>query len=281
MLAFVVRRLVYTIVVMWAASVVVFLALRITPGDPTNFVTNPVQTDARKAAVRHQLGIDQPILHQFWRFERRVFTWNFGPSFITKQPITEIVAKAIPRTLELAAAALVIVLAIGVPLGVVAALRRGSIFDHLISAAAALAIGIPNFVLAIILIKLLALNLHWLPVSGTGSFKFVILPAVVLALEPLALTIRMTRSSVIEQLGQDYVRTLEAKGLRRRRVVWLHVLKNALGPIISLTAVQLRSLLGYTLIVEVIFRWPGLGQQLVNAVLTRDFPLAQFLALLL
>jgi ABC-type dipeptide/oligopeptide/nickel transport system permease component len=281
MLAFVARRLVYTVVVMWAASVVVFLALRITPGDPTNFVTNPVQTNERKAAVRHQLGIDQPILHQYWRFTRRLVTWNFGPSFITKQPITEIVAKAVPRTLELAAAALVLVLALGIPLGVLAALRRGSLFDHLIGTAAALGMGIPNFVLAIILIKLLALKLQWLPVSGTGGFRFLILPAIVLALEPLALTIRMMRSSVLEQLGQDYVRTLEAKGLSRRRVVWLHVLKNALGPIISLTAVQLRSLLGYTLIVEVIFRWPGLGQQLVNAVLTRDFPVAQFLALLL
>jgi ABC-type dipeptide/oligopeptide/nickel transport system permease component len=133
----------------------------------------------------------------------------------------------------------------------------------------------------VLLIKLLSLKLDWLPVSGTGGIEHLILPAVVLAVEPLAVTIRMMRSSMLEQLGQDYVRTLQAKGLARRRIVWQHVLRNSLGPIVSLSAVQFRTLLGYTLIVEIIFRWPGLGWELVNSVLTRDFPVAQNLALLL
>jgi ABC-type dipeptide/oligopeptide/nickel transport system permease component len=279
--SFVARRLAYTIVVMIAASIVVFLALRITPGDPTNFVENPVQTDERKAELRHELGLDRPILEQYWDFASGVVTWDFGQSFIRRQDITHIVEEGAPRTLMLAGAAGLIVLGLGIPLGVISALRRNRLADQAIGSFAAIGMGIPNFVLAVLLIKLLSLKLDWLPVSGTGGIEHLVLPAVVLAVEPMAVTVRMMRSSMLEQLGQDYVRTLRAKGLSRRRIVWLHVLRNSLGPIVSLSAVQFRTLLGYTLIVEVIFRWPGLGWELVNSVLTRDFPVAQNLALLL
>lgn len=146
---------------------------------------------------------------------------------------------------------------------------------------AVLGLGIPNFVLAILLIMIFGIFLKVLPVSGSGGIQNLILPAVVLAVEPLAVTIRVVRSSVLEQLTQDYVRTLSAKGLSWWRIVWVHVLRNSMGPIISLAAVQFRSLIGYTLIVEVIFRWPGLGSQLVDAVLKRDYLVAQVLALLL
>lgn len=281
MARFVLKRVAYTIVVLWLASIVVFLALRITPGDPTNFAENPLQTEERKAQLRAELGLDRPLIDQYASFMEGVLTWDFGQSFIRKQPITEIVDEGLPKTLELAGAALLIVLAVGIPLGLLAALRRGKIVDHLIGAIAALGMGIPNFVLALLLIRIFAIDLGWLPVSGTGSLSHLILPAVVLALEPLAVTMRMMRSSTLDQLGLDYVRALRAKGLARRRIVGEHVLRNSLGPMISLTAVQMRTLLGYTLIVEIIFRWPGLGSELVNAVLTRDFPLAQCLALLL
>jgi glutathione transport system permease protein len=279
--SFVLKRAAYTIVVMWAASVVVFVALRITPGDPTNFVQNPLQTNERKAQLRHQLGLDRPLVEQYWRFAKGVVTWDFGQSFIRRQSITHVVESEAPKTLELAGGAGLIVLGLGIPLGMVAALRRNKLTDQLISVVAALGMGIPNFVLAVLLIKLLALKLGWLPVSGTGGLKHLVLPAVVLAVEPLAVTIRLMRSSVLEQLELDYVRTLRAKGLAPWRIIWQHVLRNSLGPIVSLSAVQFRTLLGYTLIVEIIFRWPGLGSELVTAVLTRDFPLAQNLALLL
>lgn len=281
MASFAARRFGYMLVVMLIASAVVFLALRITPGDPSNFTNSPVQTPERKAEIRHDLGLDRPLLDQYGDFMAGVLTWDFGPTLITKQPISEVVAEAAPNTLLLAGAALLLTLALGIPLGVLAALRRNGPVDHAIGAVAALGLGIPNFVLALVLIKIFAVDLGWLPVSGSGGIQYLILPAVVLAVEPLVVTVRMMRSSIIEQLGEDYVRTLRAKGLARRRVVWVHVLRNALGPIVSLTTVQLRSLLGYTLIVEVIFRWPGLGEALVNSVLTRDYPLAQALALLL
>jgi len=281
MASFVARRFAYTLLVMFAASIVVFLTLRITPGDPSNFAENPLQTEERKAAVRHELGLDDPIFEQYSTFITNVVTLDFGDSFITRQPIDDIIAQAAPNTLLLAFAALAIVLAVGIPLGVLAALRRNTWFDRGVGIAAPLAMGIPPFVLAILLINIVALQLGWLPVSGTGGLEYLILPAVVLAVEPAAVTVRLMRSSVLEELGQDYVRTLRAKGLSERRIVWVHVLRNAVGPIVSLSAVQMRTLLGYTLIVEVIFRWPGLGQALVQSVLSRDFPVAQALSLLL
>ncbi len=281
MASFVARRFAYTLLVMLAASIVVFLTLRITPGDPSNFAENPLQTEERKAAVRHELGLDDPILEQYSTFITNVVTLDFGDSFITRQPIDDIIAQAAPNTLLLAFAALAIVLAVGIPLGVLAALRRNTWFDRGVGIAAPLAMGIPPFVLAILLINVVALQLGWLPVSGTGGLEYLVLPAIVLAVEPAAVTVRLMRSSVLEELGQDYVRTLRAKGLSERRIVWVHVLRNAVGPIVSLSAVQMRTLLGYTLIVEVIFRWPGLGQALVQSVLSRDFPVAQALSLLL
>jgi ABC-type dipeptide/oligopeptide/nickel transport system permease component len=281
MASFVARRFAYTLLVMLAASIVVFLTLRITPGDPSNFAENPLQTEERKAAVRHELGLDDPILEQYSTFITNVVTLDFGDSFITRQPIDDIIAQAAPNTLLLAFAALAIVLAVGIPLGVLAALRRNTWFDRGVGIAAPLAMGIPPFVLAILLINIVALQLGWLPVSGTGGLEYLVLPAIVLAVEPAAVTVRLMRSSVLEELGQDYVRTLRAKGLSERRIVWVHVLRNAVGPIVSLSAVQMRTLLGYTLIVEVIFRWPGLGQALVQSVLSRDFPVAQALSLLL
>jgi ABC-type dipeptide/oligopeptide/nickel transport system permease component len=278
---FVLRRLLYTLVIMWVASIVVFVALRITPGDVTNFVVTPIESPARVAQIRHQLGLDKPMIEQYLIFWQHLLHGDLGRSAVTGQPITTIIAKGAPYTLSLALAAGIITYGLGIPLGVLAALRRNTIVDHLATGIAVVGMGVPNFVLAILLIYLLAVTLRLLPVSGSGGIEYIILPAVVLALEPLAVTTRLMRSSMLDQLGQDYVRTLTAKGLTRWKVIWRHVVWNSLGPIISLAAVQVRSLLGYTLIVEVIFRWPGLGSRLVDVVLKRDYQPAQILALML
>ncbi len=281
MTRFLLRRGVYTAVVLWLASLAVFYGLRITPGNPANFTVSPIMSPAVRARINRQLGLDQSIPVQYWHFFYGIFTGHLGLSFISKQPISQIVSQGAPHTLELALAAAVIVIGLGVPLGMIAALRRNGIFDRVLGIAGPLGMGVPNFVLALLLITWFGLDLHWLPVAGAGGIQYLVLPAVVLALEPLVVTIRVMRSAALEQLGLDYVRTLRAKGLTRFHIVWNHVLRNSLGPIIALSAVQFRTLLGYTLIVEVIFRWPGLGEALVNAVLTRDYPTAQILALLL
>ena len=278
---FIASRLAYTVAVMWAAATVVFLALRITPGDPANFVVDPTQSAAVKARIDAQLGLNHPLLTQYGTFLHKVLTFEFGHSFINHESINQTIATAAPNTLLLAGSAGLIMLGFGIPLGVIAAVRRGGIFDRVIGVLGPLAMGIPSFVLAVLLVKIFTLQLKWLPAAGTGGIRYLIMPAVVLAVEPLVVTIRLMRASVIEQLSLDYVRTLRAKGMAEWRVIWQHVLRNSLGPIMSLTAVQFRSLIGYTLIVEVIFRWPGLGEALVNAVLTRDYPTAQALALIL
>jgi len=281
MIRYVIRRLAYTVVILFVASIVVFLALRITPGDATNFVVTPISSPERFEELRRELGLDRPLIEQYGVFITRVLTGNFGASDISHRQVAEIITTGLPYTVWLALSAALLVYGLGIPLGVIAALRRDRWLDQVISASAVLGLGIPNFVLAIILIMIFGIGLNLLPVSGANGPLNVILPAIVLAVEPLAVVMRVVRSSVIDQLGQDYVRTLEAKGLARRRIIWVHVLRNSLGPVISLAAVQFRSMLGYTLIVEVIFRWPGLGSQLVDAVLKRDYLVAQDLALLL
>jgi peptide/nickel transport system permease protein len=170
---------------------------------------------------------------------------------------------------------------IAVPLGLLAARKRNSIFDHGTMTIAVLGMGIPNFFLAVLLVNLFAIRLRWLPDAGSGGFRFIILPAVVLAAQSIAINLRMVRSSVLEQLGRDYVRTLRAKGIREGRIVNVHALRNALPPVLALAGITMRDLLAYTMIVEVIFRWPGLGYQLVESILNRDYTLSQVLAVLL
>lgn len=281
MTRFVIRRLAYMAVIMVIASIIVFVSLRITPGDSTNFVITPVSSPERFEELRRELGLDRPLIEQYAKFVGRLIVGDLGQSDISHRQVVEIVTSGLPYTVALALAAAVIVYGLGIPLGVIAALRRNRWPDQLVTGLAVIGLGIPNFVLAILLIMIFGIALKILPVSGAAGFQNLILPAAVLAVEPLAITIRVVRSAVLDQLGQDYVRTLAAKGLSRRRIIWLHVLRNSLGPVISLAAVQFRSLLGYTLIVEVIFRWPGLGTQLVDAVLKRDYVVAQILALLL
>jgi peptide/nickel transport system permease protein len=178
-------------------------------------------------------------------------------------------------------AATLLIYGIGLPLGVLAAARRNTVVDQLITGLSVAGMGIPNFWLALLLIYLFASNLHWLPSGGCCSFKQLVLPAVVLAAEGAAVTIRMTRSSMLEQLSQDYVRTHRAKGLSERVILYARVFRNALNPVISLAGLRLGWLVGYALIVETIFQWPGIGYLLVDAVLRRDYPVAQFFSLLL
>lgn len=276
-----VRRLVYMAVVLFLASIVVFAALRITPGDSTNFVITPISSPERFEEIRRELGLDRPLLDQFLTFWQRILTADFGDSAISRRAVVDIVATGLPYTLLLALVAGLLVYSIGIPMGILSAVHRDRLPDRVGSAISVVGLGIPNFVLALLLVMIFATTLGWLPPSGAASPTAIVLPAVVLAIEPLVVTMRLTRASALDQLGQDYVRTLEAKGLTRRRIVWVHVLRNALGPVIALSAVQVRTLLGYALVVEVIFRWPGLGYQLVEAVLKRDYLVAQVLALLL
>jgi len=277
---YVFRRALYTIVVILCASIVIFYGLRVAPGRPEDTLFNPYASRAAKEALRIKLGLDKPLIVQYLYFLRDFFKGDFGESIKSGQPIPELVKQYGKNSLLLVGAAGLFTYALAVPLGVIAAVRRNRWADHLLMVFASLQLGVPSFVLALLLSLVVAPRVG-LPISGTGGFKHLILPVIALSGEGIGVSTRLMRSSMIEQLELDYVRALRAKGLRTRAIVWRRVLRNALIPIISLSGIQLGALVGYTAIVEIIFRWPGLGQLLVSSVLSRDYPVALWLSLLL
>jgi peptide/nickel transport system permease protein len=281
MLRYILQRTLYGILLLFLASVVIFYGLRVAPGDVTDVVTNPANRSFMIENVRQKLGLNRPLLVQYFVFMSHLLRGDPGLSLITGEPIMKLLGRASVYTLKLGALAAVLTYAVAIPLGVISAWKRNSIFDYGANLLAVLGMGIPNFLLAILLIQELAVKHRWLPVAGSDTWKHIVLPAVVLSAEAIAINLRVVRAAMLEELSRDYVRTLHAKGVTERRIVWVHVLRNALPPIIALAGVMLRTLLGYTLIVETIFRWPGLGYQLVNAVIKRDYTVAQTLAILL
>jgi peptide/nickel transport system permease protein len=279
--AYLVRRGLRTAIVLVVALVAVFYGLRFAPGDPTGGVLSPTVLESVRAAYRERLGLNLPIWMQFVTYLGNLAHGDLGTSLVTGKSMRDLLDYYGRNSLALGVSATLITYAIGLPLGAVAAARRNSAVDQLITGVSIAGMGMPNFWLALLLIFLFASKLHWLPSGGCCSAQQLVLPAVVLAAEGTAVTIRMTRSSMLEQLGQDFVRTHRAKGLSETVIVYGRVLRNALIPIISLAGLRLGWLIGYSLIVETIFQWPGVGYLLVDAVLRRDYPVAQFFSLLL
>ncbi len=281
MLKFVAQRALYSFLLLVIASVLVFVSLRITPGSVIEKLTTDYNRDTLGPVLMARFNLDKPILVQFVLFVNGILHGDLGDSLVTNKPISDMVSESGVYTLILGGAGALLTYAIAIPLGVIAAARRNSIIDQGALFMSVLGMGIPNFFLALLLIQVFALQFHWLPVAGSQGFSSLILPAVVISAEAIALNVRLMRSSLLDELNREYIRTLRAKGVRERRILWVHAFRNALPPVIALAAVLLRTLVGYTLIVEVIFRWPGLGSKLVNAIITRDYPVAQVLALLL
>ena len=275
------RRGLRTAIVLVVASVAVFYGLRLAPGDPTGGVLSPTALAEVRAQYRERLGLNEPILVQYAVYVKNLARGDLGTSLITGKSIGERLGFYGRNSLVLGLAATILIYAIGLPLGALAAARRNTIVDQAITGISIAGMGMPNFWLALLLIFLFASKLHWLPSGGCCDSRQLILPAVVLAAEGAAVTIRMTRSSMLEQLSQDYVRTHRAKGLTETAVVYGRVFRNALNPVISLAGLRLGWLVGYALIVETIFQWPGIGYLLVDAILRRDYPVAQFFSLVL
>lgn len=279
--AYVIRRGLRTAIVLIVASIAVFYGLRFAPGDPTGGVLSPTALVEVREAYRQRLGLNEPVWVQYGVYLKHLLQGDLGTSIVTGKTIGELLAFYGRNSLMLGLAATLLTYAIGLPLGALAAARRNTAIDQAITGFSITGMGMPNFWLAILLIFLFASKLHWLPSSGCCSPKQLILPAIVLAAEGTAVTIRMTRSSMLEQLGLDFVRTHRAKGLSELVVVYSRVFRNALIPVISLAGLRLGWLIGYSLIVETIFQWPGIGYLLVDAVVRRDYPVAQFFSLLL
>jgi len=281
MLQYLARRSAYMLLILLLSSVGVFYSLRFAPGDPSGVAVSAFAREEVREEYRRRSGLDQPIYKQYFVYMGNLFQGDLGASLITGKGMGELLKYHGKNSLVLGFAALGLSYLIAVPLGVLAAWRRNTWIDQASMGGAVIGMGVPNFWLALLLVWLFSLQLGLLPSAGCCDGKHLILPAVVLAAEGTAVTLRMVRASMLEQLGQDFVRTLRAKGLPERRILGRHVLRNALIPVISLSGLRLGWIVGYALIVETIFRWPGVGYLLVDAVLRRDYPTAQFFSLLL
>jgi ABC-type dipeptide/oligopeptide/nickel transport system permease component len=267
----VVGRLIQTPLALVAVLLVVFMCLAST-GDPVDMLAPPEATPADREQIRQAYGLDQPAIVQFGVFLTRAVRGDFGRSFFKGKPALDLVLERFPASLQLALASTVIALLVGVPLGIIAAVRRGTWLDQGAMALALVGQSVASFWLALMLILVFSVNLHWLPVSGYQGLQYLVLPSVALSVWLLALLARLTRSGMLEVLSEDYVRTARAKGLRNWAVLTHHALRNTLIPLVTMTGLSLGWQLGGALVIESVFAWPGLGLLLLESVLRRDYP---------
>jgi ABC-type dipeptide/oligopeptide/nickel transport system permease component len=275
MLAFVVRRLLLTIPVVWIVMTLVFLMIHLVPGDPVAQMLGEGASTTQVERLRHELGLDQPILTQYRMYMVGVLHGDLGVSFRNQETVAQSILGRYPATIELAVASIIFAILTSVPLGVAAAVRRGRTVDHFVGFISLLGVSLPNFALGPMLILVFSIALGLLPVSGRDGFWHLILPAVTLGGGAAATMTRMVRGSMLEEIRQDYVRTARAKGLGERAVLFGHAFRNGLIPVITLLGLQAGMLLTGTMITEIIFSWPGLGRLTYQAISARDYPLAQ------
>ncbi|HET7769121.1 MAG TPA: ABC transporter permease [Chloroflexota bacterium] len=289
MTLYLLRRFLQTIPVLVLASIVVFLFIHLIPGDPALVAAGPDARPEDVAAMRRQMGLDAPLPVQYITWLGHVFQGDLGRSFVSKIPVWRLIGGALPATVELTLAALVIAIGIGIPSGILAAITRQRWPDWCVAAFNVLWLAVPNFYLGILLIILFSLVLGWLPPGGRIEFlqapgvawRFLLLPALTLGVGLSASISRFTRAAMIEVLHEDYVRTARAKGLPGRHVVIRHALRNALIPVVTILGIQFGRLLGGAVVVESVFAWPGVGRLILNAVVTRDYFVVQGALLLL
>ena len=275
MLGYAVRRSAESLLLVWLVTVVVFALLHLTPGDPASVMLGENATPEQVTALRRSLGLDEPLPVQYARFLGRAVRGDLGTSIRAQRPALDVVLERLPATGVLTAGAFAFAVVIGMPVGVLSAVKRLSLWDHGSMALALLGQSMPGFWLGLVLITVFAVHLGWLPASGMGGVSHVVLPAVTLGMFLIGLIIRLTRSSMLDVLGQDYVRTARAKGLAEHMVVMQHALRNALIPVVTLLGLQLGLLLGGAVITETVFAWPGVGLATVTAIHQRDYPVVQ------
>jgi ABC-type dipeptide/oligopeptide/nickel transport system permease component len=270
------KRLLMALPVVWAVVTLVFLLIHIVPGDPVRNALGDNATAEQVAELKHQLGLDLPLGRQYLNYWGGLLRSDLGSSLINpSDKVFERILSRYPATMELAFAGLVVALLISIPLGVTAGVHQGKLIDNAASVLALLGISLPGFVLGPLAIYLFAIKLDWLPVSGRYGPEYLILPAITLGAALAAVLTRMVRSSVIEELNEDYVRTARAKGLSEGVVVYKHVLKNGLIPVVTVLGLQFGVLMAGAIITETIFSWPGIGRLTIDAINSRDYPMVQ------
>jgi ABC-type dipeptide/oligopeptide/nickel transport system permease component len=275
MVRHVLHRLLLSLPAIWLILTMVFLLIHIVPGDPVEQMLGEGAAPGQVAQLRHSLGLDQPLYVQYGHYLEQIVRGDMGQSFKFQSPVRSVIFERYPATLQLAFLALLVCAAIAIPAGVIAAHRRGSNADRSIGVFTLFGLAVPNFALGPLLIVLFSIKLGWLPVSGRGGALYYILPAATLGAALAAILTRMVRSSMLEELSSDYVRTARAKGLSTYAVLLRHALRNALIPIITILGLQFGTLLAGTIVTETIFSWPGIGRLTVMAISARDYPLLQ------
>ena len=279
MRAFLTRRLLLLVPTLLGVTLATFLMLHLTPGDPVTIMLGEFASASDVARLRAELGLDRPIVVQYLKFLGRAVRGDLGSSIRSRRPVQEEIAERLPPTMVLALAAQVLAVCTGITAGVTAAAARRPSVDSAIVAVTLVGLSMPTFWSGLLLILLFSLTLGWLPITASGGLRALILPAVTLAAPAAAVLARVTRASVLEVLRQDYVRTARAKGVSERLVVYRHALRNALIPVLTVAALQFAGLVAGAVIVESVFSRPGLGRLAVTAILSRDFPLAQGIVL--
>ncbi|MDR7387844.1 MAG: ABC transporter permease [Armatimonadota bacterium] len=278
---YVLKRVLLALPVLLGVSVVVFVAIRLIPGDPAQIMAGQAATEEVVRQIRQSLGLDQPLPVQYLYFLRNVVRGDLGRSLFNGAPVVEELGQRFPRTVRLALASIAVASLIGVPAGILAATRHLSWLDTLVMLVALVGVSMPVFWLGLNLILVFSVRLQWLPAFGYETWRHLLLPSVTLGAASAAIVARMTRSSMLEVLGQDYIRTARAKGLAERVVVNRHALRNALIPVVTVLGLQLGTLLSGAVLTETVFAWPGIGRLLVDAVLARDYPIIQGATLLI
>lgn len=275
MLNYLIKRLLLTIPVLLGIVVLLFVMLRSLPGDPAEVLAGVHANQQEIELLRHQLGLDRPLYIQFFSYLVRVAQLDLGVSTRTEKPVIEEIRARLPNTILLAVNAMLLACILGIPAGIISAIRPYSKLDYVVTSASLFGISMPVFWLGLIMIMIFSIGLQWLPAGGIGTWKHAVLPSVTVGLLMVAFIARMTRASMLEALNQDYINTARAKGLFSRTIIIKHALKNALIPVITVVGIQFGTLLGGAVLAETVFAWPGTGRLLVDSILSRDYPVIQ------
>lgn len=275
MLKYIVKRIILMIPVLMVVTLIVFSIFYFAPGDPVSRIAGPNVTPEVYESIRRKYGLDQPFIIQYLRFMKSVIEGDLGVSILQERPVIEMIKERLPVTLEIGLLGFLITFLIAIPAGVIAAVKKNTMVDYLCMSGTLLGTAIPTFWLGMLLMYFFAYKLRWFPISGYGTIRHLILPSFAIGLTNAAITARMVRSSMLEVLKQDYVRTARSKGLLEKVVIYRHALKNALIPVITLMGLRLGWIIGGSVALEIIFSIPGIGRLMVDSILARDYPVVQ------
>ena len=275
MIKYIIKKLILMIPILIGMTIIVFMILHLAPGDPVDLIVGPNVTPEVYENIRDKLGLNQPLLIQYFKFVGNLMKGDLGTSILQQRPVAEIIKERFPVTLELGVVSLLLSFAIAIPAGIIAAVKRNTWPDYVCMTGALVGMSMPTFWFGLLLLYFFAYKLRIFPISGYGTWKHLVLPAITMGLTDAAVTARMIRSSMLEVVRQDYIRTARSKGLHERVIINQHALKNALIPIITLLGLRIGWILGGSVILEIVFSRPGLGRLIVDAIFARDYPVVQ------